>query len=708
MLALYLVCLVSAGALSGVFSYQLLAGEGFIPDFQSGIMIAGGVACAYIAVQLLYVALVRFFLPTRDKTPFFIEGLTQLAALAFLPSILHMHPHWPAAWMARFAPLFYLAAFGAIHVALKFVSFFAFTSGKPAPRWNSLLWLSSSLVCAYMAFTAVQIWGAALDKARPHASTDKSPYRAGDTFADAASVSEGATFDYDLTPSKGLGLTLRWAIPKGTSLDDFDGGDMNVVVYFEGKETTRVADRIRLKPGAWIDESIAPDKIPDGTTHCSIMWSRHKEPAWQRLAGIHPVVLSGRKMMLAGPYRQEVRSDQTAPNIIILAVDGLGESHMSLADYKRKTTPALDRLASTLQFFPNTFTPAPEGPAACMTLLTGLNPLRHGYRDGHYGTLPPTVSTLAERLRNSHYATVAFTEGEADSGEDLVYGTGYERGFELFDASYKAYPAASKASEDTKSSNGPNGSRFTLEKARKWVDRHKDIKFMMFIRLRELSEFHMEPVYPTDFISEDSKPSPEDVYDSALAYFDRQLGSFMKYIRDYETRKNTVVFLVGTHGYSFSSSGRPSVGLNEDVLRVPLILYAPDWKRKDRDDLIGLEDIPVAALHFAGIEPGPLLDGRDFVDGPNGNEPISVFGDPPALSIRTPQWRLSWAPESNVSGSAGGLVELYDMRRYSSSRMPRNVASRFPAVVRRQEARLKAYLKSNQEAPAAKTDATQQ
>jgi hypothetical protein len=168
-LAVYIVCVVLAGALSGVFTYQLLAGEGYIADFESGLMVAGSAACLYIAAQFLYLSLVTLFLPSRDRSPYFVESVSQCAVLLFIPYLAQWDVNWPYEFMNTFAPLMYLAAFGVLHLALKFVSFFAFTSGRPGSRIPAIGWAGGAVVCAYAALAAVQAWTASMEAARPQA-----------------------------------------------------------------------------------------------------------------------------------------------------------------------------------------------------------------------------------------------------------------------------------------------------------------------------------------------------------------------------------------------------------------------------------------------------------------------------------------------------------------------------------------------------------
>lgn len=680
-LALYIPCLAAGSGVVGLFVYELFSAAGYVPGTESGLQIVGGVASAYAAIQLLYLSLVRLLLPTRDYGPMLLESISQLSALVLLPFVFNIEVAWPMEVMARYEPVMYLAIFGVIHGMTKLVSFFAYTSGKPASPIPAVFWAGLCAICVYSALNAFEAWSSDMESLRAVAPEEKASYRAGDTVADARRMAEGAALTYDLGPSDRLGLTLRWAPAPDNTPNLDDDPAVHVIVYFEGEERDRVSTEVDLNPDGWTELRLEPDDIPEGTTHCTIWWSAEDESPWQRITGIAPVATGNEELLMAGPYRHEMRFDETPPNIILIAVDGLGYEHMSISGYERDTTPGLDRLASTsaFQWFPAAYSPAPEGPAAVMTLLTGINPLRHGYRQGREGEIPSVIEPLASELTAARYTSVAFTEGQGSGRADLVYGSGVEQGFQLVDDGYAG--AAFRGGEPGA------GSAATLDKARRWIDDHGDLKFFLFVRLRELSEMVHREAYSDEFASGEGPMDARDVYDAALAHLDGQISAFIKHIRDYDTRKNTVVAVTGLYGMKFDrETGQPYTTLDEGSLHVPLLFYIPDRQRQNRDDLVAIEDVPASLLKLAGIEPSLLWNGRPFINGPNGNEPISVMSDPPILSIRTRQWRFTWAPHTDA------VEQLYDARRLSPRTTPRNVASRYVSVVRRQKAVLQQYL----------------
>ena len=64
----------------------------------------------------------------------------------------------------------------------------------------------------------------------------------------------------------------------------------------------------------------------------------------------------------------------------------------------------------------------------------------------------------------------------------------------------------------------------TLARAKRWIDSHAGQKFMAFVRLSELADPAWREQYAPGFVEEGARPTPLDVYDSALAYLDNTLG----------------------------------------------------------------------------------------------------------------------------------------------------------------------------------------
>jgi arylsulfatase A-like enzyme len=690
-LALYGLSLGLSAGLVAVFIQQVLAHAGLVPGLWMGLFVACAAAAAYAGIQFFYVAAVRFLKPTKAPGFYFAEVLSHLCAVLLVPYPMRLRIPWPLPILSEIEPLVYAAAFGGAHGFFKLVSFYAALRGKPAGRTGSLGWLAACGLSAMTVLWAWQGWVAGLEQARPPAPETQSPYRIGGEHALARLLPEGAILRDKAAAYPGRCLTLRFANPP-EGFDDASPLDrIHVAVTLEGKDSNRFTRSVRLGMAGWAEMRVPEHRFPEGLYAYSISWSIREEPKWSALTGFRPLAVSARRVLVSGPYHHETRNDQSDPNVILIAVEGLGARHLSCLGYREIRTPGLDRVAATALTFPNAYTPAPEVGAACMTLLTGVNPLRHGYLGRHHGPLPSEIKTLAELLQQKHYVTAAFIESDGQETSDLAFGTGFERGFELFDT------FGSPASLITQSPETREAGAGTLDKVRAWVEAHRDVKFLIFVRLRALRD-----VLTSDH---SSKPRSEAPFHQALSAEDRSLGAFIGALRDHGYLKNTCVVLTSPYGCDASQPASDAGGeaLSEGVLRVPLLLCLPGFPSQIQPDLIELQDVVPTLLRRIGIQVlNYHLDGKDLLSGTAGKAPVSMSGDPLTLSMRAKDWRAvwrtDWSPFSGLPRIRPGTVELYNTSQTKKAAPPRDVAGQHPAEVSRLRARLEAYLRTHSHA----------
>ncbi len=694
MLPLYFIALAVSSGLIGLFTRHVSADFGFVAGFQAGAFLAVGAAAAYAVIQLIYMAGLRLLQPSRSVGPYLTEILSQASAALTVPIILGIEIPWPAEEMARFEALIVLAVFGVLHLFFKLTTFFASLQGETAPRYGFLPWFGAAAICAWISYAGLMQWLGGIESARPTAPESGADYRIGDQFARAREMPEGSTLDWAMTPFPGQTVTLRWANVPGAGAELTN---VFVSATLGGTETKSYTTSVRLTENGWAEVRVPAEYVPQDANRVHVRWTRSKEPTWQRLLGLHPVVYGDQpaeggvpaapaKILLSGPFQHSLRSEPAPLNFVILSVDGLSATQTGFIGDVEETTPSLDRLASASLAFTNAYTPAPEAVAANMTLLTGVGPLRHGYLGKRTGPLAGDRLTIAQVLQSAHYTTAAFTEGELAGKEDLVFGSGFERGFELFDPSYVA---------NIDSTDVPP-SQSTLDAARDWIERHADIHFFLFVRLRELadSEFRAR-----DDVDPNARglATPYTNYVRALANLDGRIGSLVKYIRDRDTRKNTCIVVTSSYGLDFfGPNGLDGGGLSEPVLHVPLIVFVPGQDSAARGDIVGLEDVPAVIARLAGVDSLKDMEGRDFLNGSLGKSAMSVQGDPLLVSLRSDQWRFTW--QSGIEPFAAGSAlspEAISLSRVSDRDdwWTTNSLLRHPEVVKRLERELDAYIK---------------
>ena len=113
-------------------------------------------------------------------------------------------------------------------------------------------------------------------------------------------------------------------------------------------------------------------------------------------------------------------------NLLLITVDTLRRDSLGFIA-GTEATPTINRLATEGFRFPSAVAPVPLTLPSHTTMMTGLDPRRHGVRDNGQ-VLPAETTTLAEILGRSGYRTAAFI-----GGYPLRAMFGLDRGFEHYD-----------------------------------------------------------------------------------------------------------------------------------------------------------------------------------------------------------------------------------------------------------------------------------
>ena len=643
-------------------------------------------------------ALLRFYKPTKSGGVLFMESLSHAGIVLLLPYLLHVSVPWPHPILQRMAPLVFLSGFTLIHLFFKLASFFATLRSTPSGRLGTFGWLLTSAVFAGAACFMLYDWLKELELIRPEAPSESHVYRVGDQYAMASPMREGTVVGYDFSAGPSTILTLRFANPPDLPEETVPFKKVFVTITLEGREVDRKTYPVLLNASGWSDLVIPADDIPDDVQRCRVVWDFQKPSRWQRLLGVRPVTNSARSLLVSGPLSHDMQGSSDRCNVIVIVLEGLGADHVSFQGYRRKTTPFMEKLSEGSTIFLNAYTPAPDTRAACTSLLTGVSPLRHGVLADTRRTVSDNCISLAELLSGNGYTTAAFTEGEAPEAPDLVYETGIGKGFEIFDPSY---PVINESEGDKKAP--PSNTVITLSKAQKWIETHLDRDFMVFIRLRELRDPKWQSRYLPGLLSTPESPSAIDVYDSALAYTDRKLGELLKFVRSSEVGNNTCLVVTSSYGLDFSSPENPPIiGLTENSLHIPLLIFSPKGSKNTRAGLVSLVDVLPTVLGLAHISYEGQLEGKNILEEYGQRSAVSLFGSPLVFSLRTDRWRFSWqsglTPFTWETAAQAGPLELYDVFQ-AQKRGMRNDVSRQPELVAQYTNQLQNYLNAYRNAP---------
>lgn len=696
---LYLAFLGVSAGIVGVFGRRLAAQGGFVPDFDAGLAVAAMVACAYIVLQCGYAAIIQLIKPHRGKGPHLTECLSLSAAMILLPYLLNVPIPWPHPKLEELAPLIFLAAFAGIHGFFKLATLFAATQAPPATPVRAVPYgviIFLALIGTQMGFSQ---WHASLQGLRLGQLPEPKPMRIVDTYASVRPLTEGLHYPLTVLPGEDEHLTLRWA---NVASSESPVESMHVTCTFLGDNSEKtlgtVEESLTLSPDGWLDMRIGADAVPEGATSFSLAWSQSEEPAWVQRTGIRPAQLSGREMLLSGPYVHHTPAAFERPNIVVILVEGLGADHMGFYGYERETAPQFTTLAKRSTVWENAFTACPDTYSTTVSLFTGLPPLLHGNVGGEALPFPAETPYLPALMSEAGYATVAFTEGEGTDGQDLVYESGLARGFEHFNPAFPQAPLSTSAPGPMV----PKGARDTLQLAAEWIREHRELeRYLVFIRLRELRKpFALNRYAAPPW---ESQGRGIDVYDTAVLDVDKQIGIFVERLKEMGSLEDTCLLLTSPYGLDFSEPERATwrrgaagkARLTEESARVPLLLSMPEGVGRTRRGLVSLEDVGPTLATLAGVTLGPSGSKPSLLEQTPAGNPITVYGDPVVLSTRTQEWRLNWNSglrSSDLVPVAGTQVlGLYSLAEYREKKWAADMRAREPELAGQLAAQLEAY-----------------
>ena len=151
-------------------------------------------------------------------------------------------------------------------------------------------------------------------------------------------------------------------------------------------------------------------------------------------------------LFLQGCARNESNKDF---NIVLVTIDALRPDHLSCYGYKRRTSPAIDKIAKKGFIFKNAVAPSTWTAPSMVSLFTSTYPINHGVIGGKVKNgkvydqqvFSDELVTLTEVLQKNGYTTFGVASN-LHLGEPLAFA----RGFDFFKClSFLPAPSVNKA-----------------------------------------------------------------------------------------------------------------------------------------------------------------------------------------------------------------------------------------------------------------------
>ncbi|MEE2674745.1 MAG: sulfatase [Myxococcota bacterium] len=380
------------------------------------------------------------------------------------------------------------------------------------------------------------------------------------------------------------------------------------------------------------------------------------------------------------------------PNLVLITLDTLRADRLGAYGYERDTSPVLDSIASRGLRFDDAIAQATTTPPSHASILTGLNPARHGLRKLYGQRLPDANQTLAEILRAEGYATAAFV-----SAVPLRHTVGLDQGFEVYGDEWE--PEAGEIPHD-------RDARLTNAQVRSWLESAPRSPVFLWVHYFDPHHPYFPPeAYRKRFGVEKAKrdflpiprntnrwrpgnrpvPRPNEkaarkmsnLYDAEIAYLDEALGELLQSLRAAGILENAVVAYVGDHGEHLGENGYwfGHWDVLDETARVPMVIAHPDGRHAGRvvEETVGTIDLVPTLLSWLGVDTDLSFDGVDLTGRLEGGEPArrvlytEQFEYFPVRAVRSGEWMLQQRakPKAKI---ASGERTLY--RRKPSGEEP--------------------------------------
>lgn len=485
-----------------------------------------------------------------------------------------------------------------------------------------------------------------------------------------------------------------------------------------------------------------------GSRWLSARWGKfdrivHRSTVW--LAGSVMVIAM---TMTAGARLLEARRIARLPlpvrtaNVLLVILDTVRASNLSVYGYDRPTTPNLAEFASKGVVFERAIATAPWTLPSHVSMFTGRWPYQStgDWREAYGGE----HVTLAERLAGDGYVTAGFVANLAYCG----YETGLDDGFIRY-VDYRISPAEFLLSTaltrqlanspiirravgfydvvGRKSAEDVNG-EFV-----RWLDGNgnADRPFFAFLNYFDAHEPYLPPdPYLEQFGSSASRrhernvhqmrisrrldreqmPPEElqaelDAYDGAIAYLDAQLGQLFEALEARGIMENTLVVVVGDHGEQFGEHGMHAHGnsLFTPVIQVPLIMAFGDKLPAGRRvaPAVSIREIPATIMSLLGV------NARLFPTPPASRfwapvaDPGQLAPTPLLAEFTTPQGNAAW--KSLVIGQyhymwgEDGFEQVYDLAADPNETAPINREALESGLLARLRAAMRPHVRGDEE-----------
>jgi choline-sulfatase len=357
-----------------------------------------------------------------------------------------------------------------------------------------------------------------------------------------------------------------------------------------------------------------------------------------------------------GWARAPLSDRRPRPSVLLVTLDTLRADRVGAWGGPPGLTPVLDALAARGLVFEEAQSSVPLTLPSHATLLTGLEPPRHGVRDNGRYVLPADLETIATRLEAAGYETGAFVGAYV-----LDRRFGLARGFDVYDDRITRNETGASVLESQRRGGE------VVEAASAWIAQRR-VPFFVWAHLYDA---HAPYEAPSPF----REAHLAEPYDGEVAYVDACVGRLLEAVRAAGRAQGggePLVAVVADHGESLGEHGELTHGffVYQSTLRVPFVLAGPGLPAGERRaGLARTTDLLPTVLGALGLPIPGGLDGIDRLRKPSPRESYAetlyplTFGWAPLHSFRAEGFKLIDAPRPELYDLASDPRETHDLSR---------------------------------------------
>ncbi len=301
-----------------------------------------------------------------------------------------------------------------------------------------------------------------------------------------------------------------------------------------------------------------------------------------------------------------VGGSASGANVLLITLDTTRADRLGCYGHAGAETPNLDALAAGGIRFDDAVTVVPVTLPSHTTIMTGVDPPKHGVRHNGEYRLEAGRATLAEVLGKGGYETSAFV-----SAFVLDARFGLNRGFSVYDDDVGV---SSSSVTDFSRPIYERSATAVTDRAIAWLGNNDQSR--PFFGWVHYFDPHAPRQPPEPFASRFAGR----LYDGEISYMDSQIGRLLGALDLAGLRENTLIVVVADHGESLGEHDEATHAklIYESTMHVPLIISYPKLIKAGHvvdDVVVSIADVMPTVLELTGVSHDAEFDGVSLLAG---------------------------------------------------------------------------------------------